>query len=128
MKKAKLKSNALAQSQKIKAECERKRTALHKAFGDWVTKNSIGFRNVVIPDFNFDKHKREFTLVSVGFNVYLVQDSKLPKKFHSVIALYKDRNSFSGMRFVPEIGKLNIGQTSAREFTTRTVHTSEAVR
>lgn len=129
MKKAKLKkSNALAKCQAIKAECERKRTALHAAFGKWVTTNCMGWRNVVMPDFNFDKHKKDFTLVSVGFSVYIVQDSKVPAKYRSVVGLYKDRNSFKGMRFVPEIGQLNVGQTTSRDFSTRMSHTSDLVR
>lgn len=121
MKKSKLKSGmrALNRCQAIKAACEQKRTKLHGQFGAWITKNCIGWASgVLTPDFNWQKNCKRYTMVSVGFRCYLIDDQRVPKKYHAVIGIYKKSQRDRNFVFVPEITvqKPTAGQITARAF------------
>lgn len=119
MKKSNLASGmrALNRCQQIKAACEARRVKLHTQFGEWVIKQCMGWASgALMPDYNWKKHSKRYTMVSVGFKCYLVDDQRVPKKYHSVLGIYKGQQRNHRFRFVPEVmpQKVTVGQTNAQ--------------
>lgn len=116
---------ALFRSQGIAAKRANTLARLHSDFGKWVEKNCMGWRSgVLTPDFNYKKHCKRFTCVTVGFKFYLVDDHALPKKYHAVIGVYKAHQRNRNYAFVPEVlGQgPTVGSIMARNFVSGEAH------